>query len=84
MDKVVPNWRIPTPAAFASMALWNRGWAMICQVNERLVGRWQSFLAWRTSCLQSDREMAKETAELPYNPIYCHQYWFIDIRYRPF
>lgn len=23
----------------------------------------------------------QETAELPYQPYYCHQYWFIDIRY---
>ena len=32
--------------------------------------------------LETDREAeAKEPAELPYNPVYCHQYWFIDIRY---
>jgi transposase InsO family protein len=32
--------------------------------------------------LQRDREIAdKEPAELPYKPIYRHQYWFIDIRY---
>jgi transposase InsO family protein len=23
----------------------------------------------------------QEAAELPYHPYYCHQYWFIDIRY---
>ena len=23
----------------------------------------------------------KEAAELPYKPLYHHQYWFIDIRY---
>jgi transposase InsO family protein len=28
-----------------------------------------------------ERGEAKEPAELPYNPIYLHQYWFIDIRY---
>lgn len=32
--------------------------------------------------LQTDEEIAdKEPAELPYKPLYCHQYWFIDIRY---
>jgi len=38
---------------------------------------------WRAAPhpLQVDRETAKEPAELPYNPVYCHQYWFIDIRY---
>jgi transposase InsO family protein len=52
--------------------------------SERTVGRAMAHNRfWRGAPhrLQSDREMAKETAELPYNPIYCHQYWFIDIRY---
>lgn len=32
--------------------------------------------------LQENREAAdKEPAELPYKPLYRHQYWFIDIRY---
>lgn len=32
--------------------------------------------------LQTDEEIVdKEPAELPYKPLYCHQYWFIDIRY---
>jgi hypothetical protein len=31
---------------------------------------------------QASREEAdREPAELPYKPMYCHQYWFVDIRY---
>lgn len=31
--------------------------------------------------LDKDAETDKEPAELPYKPLYRHQYWFIDIRY---
>jgi transposase InsO family protein len=31
--------------------------------------------------LGKDVEAAEEPAELPYKPLYHHQYWFIDIRY---
>ena len=52
--------------------------------SERTVGRVMAHNRfWRGAPhpLQADRGTAKESAELPYNPIYCHQYWFIDIRY---
>ena len=31
--------------------------------------------------LGKDEAVEKEAAELPYKPLYHHQYWFIDIRY---
>ena len=52
--------------------------------SERTVGRAMAHNRfWRAAPhpLQADHETAKEPAELPYNPVYCHQYWFIDIRY---
>lgn len=53
--------------------------------SERTVGRAMAHNRfWRGAPhpLETDREAeAKEPAELPYNPVYCHQYWFIDIRY---
>jgi transposase InsO family protein len=53
--------------------------------SERTVGRAMAHNRfWRGAPhpLQTDEETAdKEPAELPYKPLYCHQYWFIDIRY---
>ena len=52
--------------------------------SERTVGRAMAHNRfWRGAPhpLGTDHETTKEPAELPYNPVYCHQYWFIDIRY---
>jgi transposase InsO family protein len=53
--------------------------------SERTVGRAMAHnRLWRGAPdpLQVNREEGtKEPAELPYKPLYHHQYWFIDIRY---
>jgi putative transposase len=53
--------------------------------SEGTVGRaMQHNRLWRGAPdpLKTNRETeAKEPAELPYQPRYAHQYWFIDIRY---
>lgn len=53
--------------------------------SERTVGRAMAHnRLWRGAPdpLQVNREeVTKEPAELPYKPLYHHQYWFIDIRY---
>lgn len=53
--------------------------------SEGTVGRaMQHNRLWRGAPdpLKTDQEtQAKEPAELPYQPYYAHQYWFIDIRY---
>lgn len=39
-------------------------------------------MAWRPSSFEKrPRNGEKEPAELPYKPLYPHQYWFLDIRY---
>lgn len=53
--------------------------------SERTVGRAMAHNRfWRGAPdpLRDNREeVVKEPAELPYKPLYHHQYWFIDIRY---
>lgn len=53
--------------------------------SEGTIGRAMAYnRLWRGAPhpLQANPETTdKEPAELPYNPSYCHQYWFIDIRY---
>jgi putative transposase len=53
--------------------------------SERTVGRAMAHNRfWRGApnpLGDNEGEVAREPAELPYKPLYCHQYWFIDIRY---
>ena len=53
--------------------------------SERTVGRAMAHNRfWRGAPDPLHPEEAaeqQEAAELPYHPYYCHQYWFIDIRY---
>lgn len=53
--------------------------------SERTVGRAMAHNRfWRGAPDPLNPEEAaepQEAAELPYHPYYCHQYWFIDIRY---
>ena len=52
--------------------------------SERTVGRaMASNRFWRgaPNPLAKDDDGDEEPAELPYKPLYHHQYWFIDIRY---
>jgi hypothetical protein len=53
--------------------------------SERTVGRAMAHNRfWRQAPdpLGQDADpVEEEPAELPYKPLYCHQYWFVDIRY---
>jgi transposase InsO family protein len=52
--------------------------------SERTVGRAMAHNRfWRGAPhpLGEEGEVDKEPAELPYKPLYHHQYWFIDVRY---
>ena len=51
--------------------------------SERSAGRTKAHNRWHGASDPPTEEVGEpqEAVELPHHPYYCHQYWFIDIRY---